>query len=149
MLQGLWRRGSVLEGRVQVRGGVWQPHALPSEVRGTRGRWLLQRLRLPLGPRRSTGLVRPGILALTAVSRVRFAWKSLYAPFLVSWGHQHACMGKRPVSRGEVPSAFNIGGDEGFIHVRCASSHAARPGCFSASPLSHSHSRREPGEGRC
>ncbi len=30
----------------------------------------------------------------------------------------------------------------------CASSHAARPGCFSAPPLSHTHSRREPGEGR-
>ncbi len=30
----------------------------------------------------------------------------------------------------------------------CASSHAARPGCYSAPPLSHTHSRREPGEGR-
>ncbi len=30
----------------------------------------------------------------------------------------------------------------------CASSHATRPGCFSAPPLSHTHSRREPGEGR-
>ncbi len=30
----------------------------------------------------------------------------------------------------------------------CASSHAARPGCFSAPPLSHTHSRQEPGEGR-
>ncbi len=37
VLRGLWRRGSVQEGRVQVRGGVRWPHALPSRVRSARG----------------------------------------------------------------------------------------------------------------
>ncbi len=35
------------------------------------------------------------------------ARKSLYAPFQDPRGHQRACTGKRPVSRGEAPSAFN------------------------------------------
>ncbi len=37
VLRGLRRRGSVLEGRVQVRGGVRRPHGLPSRVRSARG----------------------------------------------------------------------------------------------------------------
>ncbi len=37
---------------------------------------------------------------------------SLYAPLLDPRGHQRACTGKRPVSRGEAPSAFNSGSDE-------------------------------------
>ncbi len=39
------------------------------------------------------------------------ARKSLYAPFQDLRGHQRACTGTRPVSRGEAPSAFNSGGD--------------------------------------
>ncbi len=65
VLRGLWRRGSVLEGRVQVRGGVLAAARAPLWGPGREGRRLLQRLRLPLGPRRSTGLV--GL----PVSRVR------------------------------------------------------------------------------
>ncbi len=37
---------------------------------------------------------------------------SLYAPFLDPRGHQRACTGKRPVSRGEARLAYNSGGDE-------------------------------------
>ncbi len=110
VLQALWRRGSVLEGRVQVRGRVWRPHALPSGGPGRKGGWFLQQLHLPLGPRHSTGLVGqaswPDGCITGAVSsglRVRrltslAARKSLYAPFLDS--------------RGEAPSVFYSGGDE-------------------------------------
>ncbi len=37
---------------------------------------------------------------------------SLYTPFLDPRGHQRACTGKRPVSQGEAPSAFNSDGNE-------------------------------------
>ncbi len=51
-----------------------------------------------------------------AVSRVWLTFlaarKSLYAPFLDPRGHQRACTGKKSVSRGEAPLAFNSGGDE-------------------------------------
>ncbi len=54
-------------------------------------------------------------------------------------GHQRACTGKRPVSRGEACSASKQRRWWGSIRFRCASSHAASPGCFSAPPLSHTH----------
>ncbi len=70
VLRGLWRRGSVLEGRVQVRGGVRRPHALPSEVRGTRGGGFSSGFvyLLAHGARRDWSARHPGP---TAVSRVR------------------------------------------------------------------------------
>ncbi len=37
---------------------------------------------------------------------------TLNAPFLDPRGHQRACTGKRPVSRGEAQPAYNSGGDE-------------------------------------
>ncbi len=81
-----------------------------------------------------TGWPGPRVQQLTSLA----ARKSLYAPFLDLWGHQRACTMKRPVSRQWW----------GSIWFRCASSHAASPGCFSTPPLSHAHSHREPGEGR-
>ncbi len=148
VLRGLWKRGSVLEGRVQVRSGVWQPHALPSEVQGTRGRWLLQRLRLPLGPRRSTGLVSlaswPDGRFTGAVSSGLWvrrltslaARKSLYAPFLDPRGHRRACTGKRPVSRGEAPRRLPAAVMR--LHSRQVCLITRRQTCcFSAPPRSH------------
>ncbi len=88
---------------------------------GREGRRLLQQLCLPLGPRHSTGLVGPatgpdGRITGAISSRLRVrrltslaAWKSALPGPRV---HQHACTGKRPVSRGEVRSAYNSGGDE-------------------------------------
>ncbi len=124
VLRGLWRRGSVLEGRVQVRYRVLRPYALPYEVRGARGgdfssgfvyllahgaqRGLVGPASWPDG--RITGAVSSGLWVLGLMSLA--ARKSLYASFLDPRGHQRVCMGKRPVSRGEAPSAFNNGGDE-------------------------------------
>ncbi len=62
MLRGLWRRGSVLEGRVQVRGGVRWPHALPTWVRGREGGGFHLATSSSYGPAALPG-VRPGILA--------------------------------------------------------------------------------------
>ncbi len=68
------------------------------------------------------GIIRPGILARQPYSGCGSrpdrgsgssgGVESLYAPFLDPRGHQCACTGKRPVSRGELPSGFNSGGDE-------------------------------------
>ncbi len=109
VLRGLWRRGSVLEGRVQVRGGVRRPHALPSRVRSARGGGFLQRLRPPSGHGTSGDYTarHPGPSAVYGCGSC-----SLNAPFLDPRGHQRACTGKRPVSRGEAHSAYNSGGDE-------------------------------------
>ncbi len=130
-----------------MRGEVWWPHALPLGS-GARGRRLLSAASIggfvllwARGASRGTAR-HPGP---SAVSRVRSS--ALDAPFLDPRGHQRACTGKRPVSRGEAQPAYNSGGDEAPLQV-CASSHTARPGCFSAPPLSHTHSRREPGQGR-
>ncbi len=66
--QGIWylRRaaGFVKEGQCSGRKGPGKGRSLaaahaPIWGPGREGRWLLQRLRLPLGPRRSTGLVGP------------------------------------------------------------------------------------------
>ncbi len=97
VLRGLWRRGSVLEGRVQVRGGVRWPHALPPWVRGARAA-------------ASVG----GFVLLWArgASRGTARHPGPSAPFLDPRGHQRACTGKRPVSRGEAHSAYNSGSDE-------------------------------------
>ncbi len=108
VLRGLWRRGSVLEGRVQVRGGGRWPHALPSWVRGARAAASISGFVLLWACGASRGTARhPGP---SAVSRVRSS--TLDAPFLDPRGHQRACTGKRPVSRGEAHSAYNSGGDE-------------------------------------
>ncbi len=127
VLRRLWRRGSVLEGRVQVRGGVRRPHTLPSEVRGARGGGF------------SSGFVY--ILAHSA----RRDW---HPAFLDPRGHQCACTGKRPVSRGEAHSAYNSGGDEAPFTSGVPHHTPPDLDVFSAPPLSHTHSRREPGEGR-
>ncbi len=102
---GLWRGGSVLEGRVQVRGGVRRPHALPSRVRSARGGGFIL-----LRPTAPPGIIRPGILARQPCNGCGSC--SLNAPFLDPRGHQRACTGKRPVPRGEAHSAYNSGGDE-------------------------------------
>ncbi len=144
VLRSSWRRGSVREGRVQVRGGVRRPHALPSCVRGARAAASSSGFVLLLARDASRGTARhPGP---SAVSRV---WNSsLNAPFLDPRGHQRACTGKRPVSRGEAHSAYNSGGDE--APFTSGVPHYTPPdlAVFSAPPLSHTHSRREPGEGR-
>ncbi len=73
---------------------------------------------------------------------------SLDAPFLDPRGHQRACTRKRPVSRGEAHSAYNSGGDEAPFTSGVPHHTPPDLAVFSAPPLSHTHSRREPGEGR-
>ncbi len=144
VLRGLWRRGSVLEGRVQVRGGVRWPHALPLGS-GARGRRLLSAASSSFGPAALPG-VRPGHPGPSAVSRVRSS--TLDAPFL---DHEDTSVHARGRDRSpEERRTRHITAAVMRLHSLqvCASSHAARPGCFSAPPLSHTHSRREPGEGR-
>ncbi len=105
---------------------------------------LLQRLRPPSGHGTSGDDTarHPGPSAVYGCGSC-----SLNAPFLDPRGHQRACTGKRPVSRGEAHSAYTAAVMRLHSLQVCASSHAARPGCYSAPPLSHTHSRREPGEG--
>ncbi len=134
------------EGRVQVRGGVRRPHALPSEVRGARGGGFYRRLRPPLGPRHFPGIKRPGILARQPCTGAAVAPSTL-----PSWTHEDTSVHAR--GRDQSPEerrTRHITAAVMRLHSLqvCASSHAARPGCFSAPPLSHTHSRREPGEGR-
>ncbi len=74
--------------------------------------------------------------------------RSLNAPFLDPRGHQCACTGKRPVSRGEAHSAYNSGGDEAPFTSGVPHHTPPDLAVFSTPPLSHTHSRREPGEGR-
>ncbi len=72
----------------------------------------------------------------------------LNAPFLDPRGHQRACTGKRPVSRGEAHSAYNSGGDEApFTSGVCPITRRQTWLFQRPSSLTH-HSRREPGEGR-
>ncbi len=73
------------------------------------GRRLLQRLRPPSGHGTSGDDTarHPGPSAVYGCGSC-----SLNAPFLDPRGHQRACTGKRPVSRGEAHSAYNSGGDE-------------------------------------
>ncbi len=145
VLRGLWRRGSVLEGRVQVRGGVRWPHALPlgSGARGRRR--LLSAASSSFGPAALPG-VRPGILA-----RQPSRGCGPPRPTLPSWTHEDTSVHARGRDRSpEERRTQHITAAVMRLHSLqvCASSHAARPGCFSAPPLSHTHSRREPGEGR-
>ncbi len=100
-------------------------------------------LLLARGTSRGNTAQHPG---LSAVSRVRYS--SLNAPFLDPRGHQHACTGKRPVSRGEAHSAYNSGCDEAPFPSGVPHHTPPDLAIFSAPPLSHTHSRREPGEGR-
>ncbi len=121
MLQALLRRGSVQDGRVQVRGGVRRPHALPAEVRA-RGAVAYPAASSTSWPTALDGAGRPGILARRPChgcgsrphsgSGSSGGLISLYTPFLDPRGHQRACTGKRPVSRGEARLAYNSGGDE-------------------------------------
>ncbi len=102
---------------------------------------------------------RPGILArqpYSSVVLVRTVGPAahgsggvgfLYAPFLDPRGHQCTCTEKRPVSRGEARSAFNSSGDEASF-TSGVPHHTPPDLAVSAPPLSHTHSRREPGEGR-
>ncbi len=73
------------------------------------GQRLLQRLRPPSGHGTSGDDTarHPGPSAVYGCGSC-----SLNAPFLDPRGHQRACTGKRPVSRGEAHSAYNSGGDE-------------------------------------
>ncbi len=82
----------------------------------------------------------------SAVSRVRYSL--LNAPFLDPREHQRACTGKRRVSRGEARSAYNSGGEEAPFTSGVPHHTPPDLAVFSAPPLSHTHSRREPGEGR-
>ncbi len=156
----------VKEGQCSGRKGPGKgrsPAAARAPLRGPgrEGRWLFQRLRPPLGPRQhSMGLVGPAswpdgrlagaVLVRTAGPAARSfgGTRSLNAPFLDPRGHQRACTGKRPSL--EERRNRHITAAVMRLHSLqvCASSHAARPGCYSAPPLSHTHSRREPGEGR-
>ncbi len=112
---------------------------------GREGRRLHLAASSSFGPRRFRGYTarHPGP---SAVSRVRCS--SLNAPFLDPRGHQRACTGKRPVSQGEAHSAYNSGGDEAPFTSGVPHHTPPDLAVFSAPPLSHTHSRREPGEGR-
>ncbi len=92
------------------------------------------------------GIKRPGILARQPSHGC--GTRSLNAPFLDPQGHQRACTGKRPVSRGEAHSAYNSSGDEAPFTSGVPHHTPPDLAVFSAPPLSHTHSRREPGEGR-
>ncbi len=153
--------GSVQGGRVQVRGGVRRPHALPyfrSGARGTAASGSGFILLLPCGAFRDYTARHPGP---SAVSRVRsssgprvrqLAPSAASIPStLPSWTHEDTSVHARGRDRSpEERRTRHITAAVMRLHSLqvCASSHAARPGCYSAPPLSHTHSRREPGEGR-
>ncbi len=61
---------------------------------------------------------------------------SLYAPFMDPRGHQRACTGKRPVSRGDAPSAFS-GSDEALFTSGVPHHHTPPDLAVSAPLLSH------------
>ncbi len=129
---------------------------------GREGRRLFQRLRPPLGPRQhSMGLVGPaswpdGRLAGCGPRPDRgvrqLAPSAAPDPStLPSWTHEDTSVHARGRDRSpEERRNRHITAAVMRLHSLqvCASSHAARPGCYSAPPLSHTHSRREPGEGR-
>ncbi|KAI2662036.1 Titin [Labeo rohita] len=136
--------GSVKEGQCSKGKG---PVAMPSLAHSTSGGF--------------NGLASLPVIRLTGADRGSGSGSSLLlttlnplnAPFLDPRGHQLACTGKRPVSREEACSAFQprhpkeVQKSASIHNKKCTSSHAARPGCFGAPPLSHTHSRWEPGEG--
>ncbi len=108
VLRGLWRRGSVRERRVQVRGGVRRPHTLPYEVRGARGGGFSSGFvyLLAHGARRDWSARHPGP---TAVSRVRFRldcgsggscfWRHENPSTLPSWTHEDTSVHARERDR--------------------------------------------------
>ncbi len=99
-----------------------------------------------LGPRHFPGIKRPGILARQPCTGAAVAPSTL-----PSWTHEDTSVHARGRDRSpEERRNRHITAAVMRLHSLqvCASSHAARPGCFSAPPLSHTHSRREPGEGR-
>ncbi len=110
------------------------------------GRRLLSAASSSFGPRHLRGLYGP---ASWPVSRVTCA--AVAPSTLPSWTHEDTSVHARGRDRSpEERRTRHITAAVMRLHSLqvCASSHAARPGCFSAPPLSHTHSRREPGEGR-
>ncbi len=154
VLQGSWMRGSVRDGRVQVKAesGGRTRSPLGSGARGVVASFSGFIL---LWPSRDYMAQHPGPLA---ISRVRCSsglrvWQlvtsaALDPSTLPSWTHVDTSVHARErVSWREACSAY-ITVAVMRLHSRQTWSHAACPGCFSAPPLSHTHSRREPGEGR-
>ncbi len=156
----------VKEGQCSGRKGPGKgrsPAAARAPLRGPgrEGRRLFQRLRPPLGPRQhSMGLVGPAswpdgrlagaVLVRTAGPAAR-AFGGPDPSTLPSWTHEDTSVHARGRDRSpEERRNRHITAAVMRLHSLqvCASSHAARPGCYSAPPLSHTHSRREPGEGR-
>ncbi len=112
---------------------------------GPRGRRLLSAASSSFGPAALPG-VRPGILA-----RQPSRGGGPPCSTLPSWTHEDTSVHARGRDRSpEERRTRHITAAVMRLHSLqvCASSHAARPGCFSTPPLSHTHSRREPGEGR-
>ncbi len=110
------------------------------------GRQLLSAASSSFGPRHLRGLYGP---ASWPVSRVTCA--AVAPSTLPSWTHEDTSVHAWGRDRSpEERRTRHITVAVMRLHSLqvCASSHAARPGCFSAPPLSHTHSRREPGEGR-
>ncbi len=146
VLRGSRRKGSVREGRVQVRGGVRWPHTLPSRVRGARAAASFSGFVLLL-TRGASGGIRPGILAHQP-SRGCGPRRST----LPSWTHEDTSVHARGRDRSlEERRArhINSGGDEALFGSG-APHHTPPDPAVSAPLLSHTptHSRREPGEGR-
>ncbi len=104
MLRGLWRRGSVLEGRVQVRGGVRRLYALPSEVRGARSVGFSSGFvyLLAHGARRDWSVRHP---SPTAISWVQFCpdgshlWQHGSPSTLLSWTREDTSVHARGIDR--------------------------------------------------
>ncbi len=153
--------GQCSEGRVQVRGRSPAGARAPLRGPGARDGGFFQRLRPPLGPRQhSMGLVGPaswpdGRLAGAVLVRPRVRQLAPSAPprfpqrsFLTHEDTSVHARGKRPFSRGEAQPAYNSGGDEApFTSGVCLITRRQTWLFYSAPPLSHTHSRREPGKG--
>ncbi len=102
------------EGQCSGRKGPgkgWSPAAARAPLSGPEreGRRLLLAASSSFGPRHLRGLYGP---ASWPVSRVTVRHLLSQHSLLDPRGHQRACTGKRPVSRGEAHSAYNSGGDE-------------------------------------
>ncbi len=111
---------------------------------GREGGGFYQRLRPPLGPRRFQGYGPASWPVSRLAGAVLHARRSLPGPTRTP-----ACMhGEETVSRGEAHSAYNSGGDEAPFTSGVCLITRRQTWLFQHPSLSHTHSRREPGEGR-
>lgn len=160
MLRDLCRSGSVHQGRVQARGGVRRPHALPLLGPGREGRRLLLAAASLSLAAALVGDGRPGILARRPCIRVRFpsgsrvrqltSWWRGSPSTHPSWTHEDTSVHARGRDRSPEErrvGLLNSGGNEAPLPSGVP--HHTPPALTRPAPLlSHTHSSREPGEGR-